>query len=485
MSDNLGRSVTRGLAWSGLESFGGAALTLATTMILARLVTPEDYGLIAVLQIVLTIGMLLVESGFSSAFIRLKEKTKRHESTVLAFNLSISAVIYTGIFFVAPLISSFYNNSSLTSISRIYALVIPLNALCVVQHARLSASMQFGKILTATGSASVISSLFAIWLAFEGMGVWALVYQQIMMWGTRGLFLWLLQWRSPVIPRIYGKEFKQLFDFGWKLLFSSLINSFGSSIYSFIIGKVFTIFQAGLFSKASTLASFPAQNGTDAIQRVSYPALCKLTDDPKQFTQATLRLMRMSMWIMLPVMLCLAFLSPQCVLVILGEQWVKTTPYFVLLCLAFSLYPIHSINLNILKVFGRSDIFLRLEIIKVSCSIALMVAGIVLYGIEGVCISMIFFSLICVPINGYKAGKYSGVNVKNQFGLLLPIVFFSLIASTGSYFIARLIQLPLLSLLTGLISGAAIYLLLSLFAFPNNVTYFRKSLNYLFSRKNI
>lgn len=461
MSDNLGKKVTHGIAWSGIESFGSAAITIATTMLLARMISPEDYGLIAVLQIFVAGGLLLVESGFSSALIRLPDRTKRHESSVLAFNITIALAIYVIIFLCAPIIASFYDNTKLISISRIFALVIPLNALCVVQHARLTSDMHFGKILVATGTASIISSVAAIILAAYGAGVWALVWQQIILWSLRAVILWVMQWRNPILPVFYIREIKELWDFGWKLLVSSLLSDVSANIYSMIIGRVFSISQAGLFSKSRTLAAFPAENSTSALQRVSYPALCRISSEPLRMKEGVLRFIGISSWLLFPVMAMLAALSPACISVVLGNQWTAAAPYFALICVGYMLYPVHSINLNVINVYGRSDLFLRLEIIKVPLSLSLIIVGMTLAGMTGICVAIIVNSLICIFINGFYSNRFSGVSLFSQLKIIISLGLLSAVSAAVAYFVSSLLSSPILSLCAGFSSGAIIYLLLT------------------------
>lgn len=478
-SEDLGRKVTRGLVWSGLESFGGAALTIATTMILARVVTPEDYGLLAVLQIFVAVGLLLVESGFSTALIRLGNRTRRHESTTLAINLTVSLVIYVAIFLSAPLIADFYDNTKLIDICRAYALVIPLNALCVVQHSRLSAFMRFGSIFLATGIAMVLSSVVAIMMAFHDAGVRALVTQQLVMWSTRAIILWALQWRSPILPFFYRKEAAELFGFGWKLLVSSIIAKASAGVYSMVIGRVFSVFEAGLFSKSSTLASFPAQNGTDALQRVSFPALCRLVDDPLRLADAVRKIISLATWILMPFMLTLAALGSQAVAVLLGSQWKEADSYFSIICIGYSLYPIHSINLNILNVFGRSDLFLRLEIAKALLSLALMIAGIYLDGVRGLCVAFALDSSLCIFINAFYSGRFSGVKVKTQLNILFPIFAIGCISACSAYFASCLSDVPLWSLIIGVAVASVVCIASTKIVKPQYISLLKQALQQL------
>lgn len=479
MSDNLGKKVTHGIAWSSIESFGGATITIATTMILARMIAPEDYGLIAVLQIFIAAGLLLVESGFSSALIRLSNRTIRHESTVLAFNITIALVIYLIIFFCAPIISLFYGNSRLIPISRLYALVIPLNSLCVVQHARLTATMCFGKILVATGIASLLSSGVAIILASRGAGVGALVWQQLLIWGLRAAILWLIQWKNLIFPILYISELKEMWGFGWKLLISSLISDISASLYSMVIGRVFSISQAGLFSKSRTLASFPAENSTSAFQRVSYPALCTISSDSQKINTSVKRFIGISSWLLFPIMAMLAALSPACITVVLGSRWLAAAPYFSLICIGYMLYPLHSINLNIINVFGRSDLFLRLEIIKVFLSILLILGGTFIFGMIGICMALVIESFLCIFINGYYTKKFSGVSLYSQIKIIASLGIMALAASGVAYLTGYCMPSPLLSFIAGILSGGIIYLGLSYVFVPKYLTEIKTALSYL------
>lgn len=483
MREELGKKISRGLAWSSLESFGGAAITLATTMVLARLISPEEYGLIAILQIFISVALLLVESGFSTALIRLKQPTEKDESTAFAFNLTISLLIYGVIFLAAPFIASFYGNEELTGISRIYALVIPLNALCIVQHARLTSSMRFGALLSATGIATVLSSVVAIILAWMGRGVQALVVQQLCLWGIRGIILWWIQRKFLIIPRFHSRELKNLFGFGWKLLLSSLIAKVSGSIYTMTIGKVFTVTEAGLFFKANTLAAFPAENGTAALQRVSFPALCKIESEREKMAFTVRQLLGMSEWVMLPVMFLLASLSPQAIYIFLGKGWMEAAPFFSFICIGFAFYPINSINLNVLNVAGRSDLFLRLEIIKALLSIVFMIVGLILAGMIGICAAFALFVLMCIPINGFYSAKFCSVSIRNQIALISGPFLLASVSSCGAYLIAHIFSSPFVGFFVGASAAGIIYMLASFMFYPSYIFTFRKAVRHIIRRK--
>lgn len=469
MSERLGKHVARGIVWSGMEAFGGAAVSFAATILLSRLVTPADFGKVAVLQIFMATGLLIVESGFSSALIRLKERTRRHESTVFACNLLVAALLYCIIFVSAPAIARFYSLPHLSTVCRVLALVLPLNALCVVQQARLSASMRFGTLFAATITAAVASSAVAVCMAASGYGVWALVAQQLVMWGVRSVMLWAIQWKQRLLPAIYGDALKQLFGFGWKLLVASLIESVCSNIYTTLIGRLFSVSTAGLFSRAKTLGEFPAVNGTSALQRVTYPAISRLSGSTAKLENPVRKLITVSSWAMIPLMSVLAALAPQTVHLILGGRWSASAPYFALICIGYALYPVHAINLNILNAEGRSDLFLRLEIIKAPISLALLAAGALTCGVQGVCAAFILMSVVCLWINAHYSKRYAACGVARQLKILFPITCCSAAAAFAAYGAGGFFAAPAASLAAGAMAGVSVYLALSKLFMPDTL----------------
>lgn len=461
MSGNLGRRVARSMVWSFGESFGAAALALATTMVLARLISPDDFGLIAVLEIFVMTGLLFVESGFTSALVRLKERTPEQERTVLVCNLATAFLLYVALFFCAPFIGELYRSPRLPEVARWFCLVLPLNALCVVQQARLTAELRFGSLFLCTGSAAVVSSAIAIVMAVKGLGVWALVAQQLTMWSVRCLMLWGLQWRHPVIPGFSRKAFGELFGFGWKLLVASIIDKVCLSLYTMIIGRWFSVYQAGLFSKSRSLAGLPAENATSALQRVSYPTLSRVTDEKERLHLSSRVLLEMSEWFVFPAMCLLAVMASQTIEVTLGSRWLPAAPYFAIICLGYALFPMHAINLNILNACGRSDLFLRLEMIKAPLTILLMAAGALLYGMTGLCISFVVNSVACLFINSHYSGRLASCPLREQIAALIPTLICSLAACAVAYPIGVAIINPWLSLLAGVSAGLAVYLVAS------------------------
>lgn len=466
MNESLGRRVVRGLAWSGLESFGSASLLLATSIILARLISPGDFGLIAVLDIFVSTGLILIESGFSTALIRLKNRTHKHEETVLACNLAISLLLYAIIFLSAPFIATFYKQTDLTAICRILGLILPINATCVVQQSKLTAEMKFGKLFAVTGISIALSSTIAITMACFGVGVWALVTQQLALWGIRSLILWTTDRRILIKVKFHHNELKELFGFGWKLLIAAIINNICVNLYAMIIGKVFNVTQAGLFTKAQSMATFPAQNGTDTLQRVSYPAISSVREDLGHLNSSSYKLIGMSSWIMVFIMFWLAALSHHIITFILGEQWIAAVPYFAIICIGYAFYPIHAINLNILNAMGRSDLFLRLELVKAPISILSALTGAITAGVEGLCIAFTLTSIICLFINGYYSHKYIQIEIKKQLKILIPIILSAATAACIGYLASSLSDIDILAITYGLLSAIGTYILISYIILP-------------------
>lgn len=457
----LGKRVARSMLWSFGENFVAAAVGIVATVILARLVEPFEFGLIAVLEVFVMTGLLFVESGFSSALIRLRERTRQQEQTALACNLIAAALLYSALFVCAPLIADLYSMPRLTAVTRVFCLVLPLNALCIVQQARLTASLRFGTLFMCTITASVVSTVVAVIMACFGFGVWALVMQQLSMWGVRCVMLWAVQWRKPVVPKFNRKAFGELFGFGWKLLVASIVDKVSTGLYSLVIGKCFGVYHAGLFSKARSLAAFPAENATAAMQRVSYPALSKITDEKERLSRSSRLLVEVAEWFVFPAMCLVAALSPQVVSLLLGDKWIAAAPYLSVICIGYALYPIHAINLNILNACGRSDLFLRLELIKVPIAVSVMILGGLFYGIMGLCLAFAINSVICLFVNGFYSKRLASLPISSQLLSLIPIVICSVVASVVAYFVASYVDVVWLSFIIGVATGAACYLCIS------------------------
>ena len=363
MSESLKSKTVKGVGWSFADSLGSQGITFIVGLVLARMLTPAEYGLIGIILIFVNIFNSIVNSGFSAALIRKKDATDDDYSTVFITNMAISVVLSIALFFSAPLIADFFNQPQLDALSKAMSCIVIINALGLVQFTILTKRIDFKTHTKISLIASISSGIIGISIAFAGYGVWSLVGQQISMQLLKTLLLWLY---NKWIPNMHFsiKSFKELFGFGWKLLVSSLIDVLWRDLYQVIIGKCYSPATLGQYTRSNLFSSLFSSNLTTIIQRVSYPVLSSIQDDKDRMKQAYRRVIKVTMLITFVLMLGLAAVAQPLILVLIGEQWIIASYFLPIICLQMFLYPLHAINLNMLQVQGRSDLFLRLEIIK-------------------------------------------------------------------------------------------------------------------------
>lgn len=470
--ESLRNQTIKGVIWSGIERFSVQGVQVLVMLVIARVLTPKDFGLVGMLTIFIAVAQSLIDSGFSQALIRKQDRSEADNSTVFYFNIVVSCGLYLLLFIAAPWVASFYDESQLCSLMRVLCLVIIINSFAVVQRAIYTASINFKTQAKATFVATAISGCFGIWMALNGLGVWTLVYQQLIKAALVTVLLWMLSDWRPF--RIFSwKSFKELYSFGWKLLVSGLIDTIYRNLHQLVIGKVFTAVSLGQYTQANTFASLLSSNISGIIQRVTYPVLSKLQDDDERLRIDYRCLLRMSAFIVFPMMCILAGVSKPLVIFLVGEQWELASVLLVPLSFSMMWYPIHAINLNLIKVKGRSDLFLRLEIIKKVIGVIILLVSIPL-GILFMCYGGIVSSIICLIINTYYTGKLISVGFFMQIRDLSAVFIASMISAFVAWFVSQL-DIPLLcQILMGILAGGSLYLLQSiLFRF--------KELSYLMS----
>ena len=363
MPDSLRNKAAKGILWSTVERFSVQGVQFLIMIVMARLLTPHDYGLIGMLAIFIAVAQSLIDSGFSQALIRKQDRTEVDNNTVFYFNIVVSALLYLILYVSAPLVADFYNTPQLCSVMRVVCLSIIFNSLAVVQRALLTIKIDFKTQAKAALTAAVTSGVVGITMAYHGFGVWSLVTQQLFNLGINTSLLWLLsKWRPK---RLYSwQSFHELFAFGSKLLASGLLDTLYRNIYPIVIGKLFSASSLGHYSRAHQFAEFPSSNLTGIMQRVTYPVLCSIQEDDKRLEKVYRKFLKLSAFIIFPMMLGLSAVARPFIRVAIGEQWEFCAVLLQIICFSMMWYPIHAINLNLLQVKGRSDLFLRLEIIK-------------------------------------------------------------------------------------------------------------------------
>lgn len=451
----LKQATTKGLFWSSVERFSNQGVQFVFSIILARLLSPSDYGIIAMVTIFFAVAQSFVDSGFSNALVRKTDRVEEDLSTCFYFNIGVGIIAYIVLFLIAPLVANFYSQPILSPIIRITGLEVMLNSLCVVQQALFTIKIDFKSQAKITLSATVISGIVGILLAYQGYGIWALVWQGVASSIVRMGLLWLMsKWR----PRTgFSKSsFNYLFGYGSKLLASGLLDTIYNNIYPIVIGKFYNPAQLGNYSRALGWAQLPSANITSILQRVTFPVLSAIQDDTLRLQNSYRRLLKLSAFIVFPLMMGLAAIASPLIRVILTAKWDGCVLYLQILCFALMLYPIHAINLNLLQVKGRSDLFLRLEIIKKIIGVVILIITIPL-GITAMCLGMVFSSIICLIVNTYYTSRFIDVGLLTQLKDLRIILINSLVMGGGIYILTSFIDVEGLKLVMGIVIGFLLY----------------------------
>lgn len=453
---NLKDKTVKGVGWSAIEKFSGQGIQFLVTLIIARILTPKDFGLVGMMAVFIAIAQALVDGGFSQALIRKQDRSDADNCTVFYFNIVVSVLLYGLLFLISPFVADFYNEPQLQSLMRVLCIIVVINSFGAVQKALYTATLNFRTQAKASFIAAVLSGGIGIFIAYEGFGVWALVGQQL----TNALFsVSLLWWYSTWRPRlIYSwQSFRALFAFGVNLMISTLINAVYGNIYQIVIGKIFSAVSLGHFSQAKHITNLPSANITGILDRVIYPVLSSIQDDDKRLAQNYRKVLRTSAFIVFPLMCGMAALAYPFINLLLGEKWTLTATLMIPMCFSLMWYPIHAVNLDLLKVKGRSDLFLRLEIIKKFIGVCVLVIS-VPFGLQFMCWMHIVSSLISLFINTYYTGKLINVGFFVQMKDLLPTLLLSLVMFVVVFSLKFVFHNEFLLIAVGCIVGVALYL---------------------------
>ena len=440
MPQSLKQQTATGLKWSAIERIVNQVVNFVVALIMARLLTPADFGLVGMVAIFIAISQAFVDSGFSQALIRKQDRTEEDNSTAFFFNLFVAILFYLILFFTAPLIADFYNEPILTPITRVIGLSIIINSLCLVQRALYTINVDFKTQSKASVTASFVSGGIGIGMAFAGCNVWAVVGQQLSNLFINTVLFWFFSsWR----PRKFfvWDSFKSLFGFGSKLLVAGLVNVIWNNIYNLVIGKTFTATDLGYWAKSKQFSDLPANGTTEIIQRVAFPILCKIQGEEERLQNVYRQFIRLSAFIVFPLLVGLAAVSRSFIIVLLGEQWEFVADLLMIICFSKMWTPLQAINLNPLQVAGRSDLFLRLEIIKDIIGLIILIAT-VKFGLLVMAIGIVISSILSLVLNSYYSKSLVGVSLWRQLRdvtptLLLSLMMFCLVM-TFNYFVQNI-----------------------------------------------
>lgn len=433
---SLKQKTVKGMGWSAIDQISRSGIQFLVGIILARLLSPDEYGLIGILTIFTTIFIFICDSGFTIALVRKKEVQDEDYSTVFYINLVLSIIMSAALFFSAPLIATFFKRPELVSLTQVMSSIVIINALGIVQRARLTKAINFKTQTKITLISTISSGVVGISMAYSGYGVWSLVGQQITSQSLNTILLWINnKWLPKLVFSI--QSFREMWAFGWKLLVSGLIDSAWTQIYQVVVGKFYAPETLGLYTRAKQFSQMFSTNLTNVVQRVSFPVLSSIQNDRERLKKAYQRVIRATMLPTFVLMFGMAACAKPMILLLIGEKWIGCVGFLQIICIYGSLYPLHAINLNMLQVQGRSDLFLKLEIIKKCISVGPILLG-VFVDIYMMVAGSLVVSCISYYLNAYYSGPFLNYSIKDQIIDILPSFFVAVIMAVPVYIISYL-----------------------------------------------
>ena len=451
--------VISGFAWRFAERCGAQGVTFLVSVILARLLDPAVYGTVALVTVFTSIMQVFVDSGLGNALIQKKDADDIDFSTVFFFNITVCCILYLGMFCIAPLIASFYKMPELTPVVRVLSLVLIISGVKNVQQAYVSRHMLFKRFFFATLGGTIGAAVLGIIMAWKGFGVWALVAQNLFNMLMDTIILWVtVKWRPK---RAFSFDrLKVLFSYGWKLLISSLIDTVYRDIRSLVIGKIYTADDLAFYNRGQQFPNLIVSNINTSIDSVLLPTMSAEQDNRERVRLMTRRAIKTSTYLIMPLMVGLAVCAQPIVSLVLTDKWLPCVFFLRIFCVTYAFHPIHTANLNAIKAMGRSDLFLKLEIIKKVVGIIALVSTMFI-SVEAMAYSMLAVSIISQLINSWPNKKLLGYSYMDQIKDIIPQIMMSLLMG-AIVFCITLIKLPnWLTLGMQIVYGILIYLLLS------------------------
>ena len=416
--ESLKSKTVHGLGWSAIDNISRIGVSFIVSIVLARLLSPDEYGLIGILTIFISVFNAIVDSGFTNALIRKNNASDTDYSTVFYVNMVVSVFMAAALFLCARPIASFFGREELVALTQAMSCIVIINALSIVQKARTTKAIDFKIQTKITLISAIISGVIGIVMAYMGYGVWALVGQQISCQLLTTALFWIYnKWLPSLV--FSWESFREMWSFGWKLLVSGLIDTLWKEIYQVVIGKCYAPETLGLYTRAKQFSDLCSTNLTSIIQRVSYPVLSSIQDDKVRLREAYKKVIKTTMLPTFVLMFGMAAVAKPMIMVLIGEKWLGCVGFLQIICIYGALYPLHAINLNMLQVQGRSDLFLKLEIIKKIINIGPLLLGIFvdIYLMVG---SSIITSCISYYLNAYYSGPFLNYSIKEQVKDILP-----------------------------------------------------------------
>lgn len=456
---SLKNKTVKGVGWSAIDNIAGHGVTFVVSVVLARLLTPEHYGLIGIITIFTAVCQTLINAGFTTALIRKKDATDSDYNTVFIVNLVMSMALYAVIFLCAPFIADFFHKEELVALTRVSTLSMIIGALAIVQQTRLTKRIDFKSQTKITITASVCSGIMGIIMALLGFGVWALVAQILTLQAIRTTLLWVVNKWIPNLS-FSSKSFHELFGFGWKMMVSSILDTVWKELYQVVVGRFYSPATLGQYTRAKGFSQLLSNNLTAVIQRVTYPVLSNIQDDKERMVRAYRKMIKITMFITAVSTFFLGAISEPLLYCLIGPKWHEAALYLPLICISASLYPLHAINLNMLQVQGRSDLFLGLEIIKKTIALGPLLIG-AFVGIMPMLYTNILTSIIAYFLNSFYSGKMIGYSSWMQIKDVAPSYGIALMVFMSVYFLKLLPVTYWVVLPVQILLGIMVFLLIS------------------------
>lgn len=429
---SLKDKTVKGVGWSAADAFLAQGVSFIVGLVLARLLSPEEYGLIGIVLIFTTILLSVVDCGFSNALVRKLKVTEEDYDTLFIFNILISFAMYGLLYASAPIIANFFDLPQLVTLTRVMGLLLIFQSLSIVQYTILSRDVDFKTKTKASLISAIISGVLGIVMALQGYGVWSLVYQQLSRQLLYSLFLWIfIKWWPKLSFSI--DSFKYMWGFGWKLLVSGLLDKIWSQLYQVVVGKFYSPATLGQYSRSKEYANIFSSNLTTIVQRVSFPVLSQVQDDKERMVNAYRRVIKTTMFVTATIMISMGAISEPLIYCLIGPQWHQAATFLPLICISMSLYPLHAINLNMLQIQNRTDIFLYLEIIKKIIAVGPICLGIFI-NIYWMLLGTIITGIIAFFLNSYYTGKKLNYSSWMQLRDVAPSYGVAVIIAISVYF---------------------------------------------------
>lgn len=449
-------NVMRNFVWRLAERCGAQIVSFIVSIVLARILAPEEFGTIALVSVFTAILQVFVDSGLGTALIQKKDADDLDFSSVFYFNFAVCLVLYVGMFAAAPYISIFYNDSSLTTVVRALSLTIVISGVKGIQQAYVSRNMLFKRFFFATIGGTLVSAILGIGMAYTGFGVWALVAQQLSNTAIDTLILWVtVKWRPK--KAFSWERLKSLLSFGWKLLLSALLDTVYNNLRNLIIGKMYSSSSLAFYNQGDKFPKVIVTNINTSIDSVLLPTMSNEQDNRERIKQMTRRAIKTSTYVMAPLMMGLAFCAEPIVKLVLTDKWLPCVPFLRIFCITYMFWPVHTANLNAIKAMGRSDCFLKLEIVKKIMGITILLST-MWFGVMAMAYSLLLSSVLSQIINSWPNRQLLSYGYLEQVRDFVPGILLAILMGVCVFFIGYLPLAAIPKLVIQIVAGAVIYI---------------------------